>query len=854
MSHTFPEMLVATSIFRIKTGPKFRELPGSRQKAWEINSSAETKTLMTKIIRNLGWGSAVLGLALSSVVLPLFAAAQDQYQGDQHEDPPSRVARLGYMEGSVSFQPAGETDWVQAVPNRPMTTGDKLWADQNSRAELQLGSAVIRLSANTGFSFLNLDDRTVQIQLTSGALNVRVRRLDHNDVFEVDTPNLAFSIYQPGSYRVEASEDGTYSVVSLREGGGEATGNGQTYTLHAGQRGTFSGTDSLNAEVVEIGGPDQFDNWAYNRDHRYDDSRSARYLSHDVVGYEDLDDYGDWRDDSGYGHVWFPNRVDAGWAPYHEGHWDWIPPWGYTWVDDSPWGYAPFHYGRWVTVGGRWGWVAGPVAVRAVYAPALVVFIGGGVGVGFGGNVGWFPLGPREVYVPSYPVSREYVNRVNISNTTVNNTTITNVYNTTIINKTTNITNVTYVNQNVQGAVTAVPQRAFAGAQPVARAAVAVNAQQIASAPVSARVAVAPTRESVLGAKFATANRVTAPPAAVMNRQVIAKTTPPPPPVPFAKQQQALAAHPGQPLARQEVQSLRPAAAATAHPMVRQAPPGKPATPTAGHPGNQPGNQPNSARPGQPASTPSANQPASRPPNQQLPNDRPGATNPGPPNRPPTAQPNQPQPNNRPIEPNRPPQPPVRNDHPPSAQPNRPTPPPPNNRPAEPNHPPAAQPNQPPPQPNSRPAEPNRPPQPPVRSDHPPSAQPNNRSESNRPPATEPNRPPSPPANNRPNPPNNQPAARPPANRPVEPPPRNDRPPAAQPTNRPEPSRPEPNRNPPPAPARPATPPPSERPQPRTPPPAETRPAPPPQRPQPMTPEQRKQEEERKKQEKPPLV
>jgi hypothetical protein len=54
--------------------------------------------------------------------------------------------------------------------------------------------------------------------------------------------------------------------------------------------------------------------------------------------------------------------------------------------------------------------------------PALVVFIGGGLG-GFGGNVGWFPLGPREVYVPSYHVSEAYVTRVNISNTTVTNVT-----------------------------------------------------------------------------------------------------------------------------------------------------------------------------------------------------------------------------------------------------------------------------------------------------------------------------------------------------------------------------------------------------------------------------------------------
>src|SRR5258706_2719395 len=829
------ELLAATTISGIK--------PDGIPRTSGFATHEERDTSMTKTLKKFGWWNAVLGLVLATMVLPMRVAAQDQYQ--QQDDPPSRVARIGYMEGSVSFQPAGEADWVQAVPNRPMTTGDKIWADRDSRAELQLGSAVIRLGANSGFSFLNLDDRTAQIQLTSGTLNVRVRRLDRNDVFEIDTPNLAFSIYQPGSYRVEASEDGTYTVVSPREGEGEATGNGQTYTIHAGQRVTFSGTDSLNADVLEISGADQFDNWSYNREHRYDNSRSAQYLSHDVVGYEDLDDYGDWRDDSNYGHVWFPNRVEAGWAPYHQGHWEWIAPWGYTWVDDASWGYAPFHYGRWVTVGGRWGWVAGPVEVRPVYAPALVVFIGGGggggvgIGVGIGGGVGWFPLGPREVYVPSYHVSREYVNQVNVSNTTVNTTTVTNVYNTTIVNNNTTITNVNYANRNVQGAVTVVPQRAFATAQPVAKAAVAVNARQIAAAPVTARVAVAPTRESVLGAKAATANHVTAPPQAVMNRPVIAKTTPPPPPVPFAKQQQALAAHPGQPLAKHEVQTLRPAAtAAAAQPMVKVAPPGKPATPTMGRPanqpgnqpGSQPGNQPNAGRPGQPAPNPPANQPGNRPGNQPTPNERPGAANPAQPNRPPSGQPNQPsQPNNRP-EANRPP----------AAQPNnRPETNQPNNRP-ETNRPPAAQ-------PNNRP-EPNQPKNPPE-PNRPPAAQPNNRPEANQPnnrPET--NRPPATPPDNRPNPQNNRPEPpRPQTNRP-EPPARNTPKPEAQPNNRPE-----QNRN---QPAPPSRPQPPERQQQqqqqRTPPPAATRPAPPPQRP--LTPEEKKREEERKKreQEKPP--
>jgi hypothetical protein len=764
---------------------------------------------MKKLAKNLPRILALFAMALMSTALLEKAVAQDQSDQD---DPPSRVARLGYIQGSVSFQPAGESEWVEAAPNRPLTTGDQLWADKDSRAELSLGAAVIYLNSNTGVSFLNLDDHTAQIQLSSGSISVRVRHLDRDDVFEVDTPNQAFSIFQPGQYRIEASDDGSYSVVSIRDGQGESTGNGQTYTLRAGQRATFEGTDTLNAQVQDIDAPDDFDNWSGGRERRYENSRSARYVSHDVVGYEDLDDNGDWSPDPGNGNVWYPH-VAAGWAPYREGHWAWIDPWGWTWVDDEPWGYAPFHYGRWLSIRGRWGWVPGPPEVRPVYAPALVVFVGGGGG--FSGNMGWFPLAPREVYVPSYPVSRGYVNRVNVSNTTVNNTTVTNVYNTTIVNKTTTINNVTYVNRNVSGAVTAVPQRAFSSGQPVARSAVAVNARDIASAPINARATVAPTSNSVLGVHAGTANRVAAPPAAVANRAVVAKAKAPPPPVPFAARQQALAAHPGQPIARQEMARIQPARATAAapRPAVKQAPPGKPATPTIAKPGSQPGNRP-------------GNPPAA--------NERPGAN---------PAQPNRPAPNNQPAPNNRPAEPPARNDRPPAVQPNnRPTPNPtqPNNRPAEPNRaqpspsqpapnnrPPAAQPNN---RPAPNPAQPNRPAEPPARNDHPPVAQPNNRPAPN---PAQPNRPAEPPARNDRPPaaqPNNRPAPNPAQpNRPAEPPARNDRPPAAQPNNRPEPNRPEAS--------------------PRTPPP-QAHPAQPQQRPQ--TPDEKKKSDEKKKQEERP--
>ncbi|HET7258076.1 MAG TPA: DUF6600 domain-containing protein, partial [Candidatus Acidoferrum sp.] len=440
------------------------------------------------------WTSLLAALLAVAFLAPQRAAADD-------DDPPGRVARLAYANGNVSFNPAGTDDWVNAVVNRPMTTGDKLWADEGSRAELHLGFAVIRLSDHTGFSFLNLTDQITQLRLTEGTLYIRVRHLGDDETFEVDTPNLAFSILRSGRYRINVNEGGDATIVDVRDGQGEVTGGGSAYTIHAGEEGMFNGTDQLDADVEGIPGDrDDFDRWCNERDLREDHSASARYVSDDVVGYEDLDEYGGWRQVPEYGTVWFPHTVVVGWAPYRYGHWVWISPWGWTWVDDAPWGFAPFHYGRWVVVGGVWGWV--PVAprpvvavayVRPVYAPALVAWVGGahwGVGVAVGGGpaagVAWFPLGPRDVYCPSYHVSERYVTNVNVSNTTIiNRTQVTNVYNNVYVNKTVNVTNVTYQNQHVNGAVTATSHETFTSARPVGRNMVRVDAREVASAPVA---------------------------------------------------------------------------------------------------------------------------------------------------------------------------------------------------------------------------------------------------------------------------------------------------------------------------------------------------------------------------------
>jgi uncharacterized protein DUF6600 len=518
------------------------------------------------------------------------ATALLAFNGWASADPPSRVARLGYATGAVSFSPAGEADWVQATVNRPLGPGDRLWSDARARAEVQIGGAMVRMNAGTSVSVLNLDDRITQLQLTEGTLNVRVRRLEPNEVFEVDTPNLAFVLRQPGEFRVEVEPDGIATTIVVRKGQGEAYGENASYVIDARQPYRFAGNDLREYRYVDTPRPDEFDRWASDRDRAYDNSGSARYVSQDVIGYQDLDANGSWRNDADYGNVWVPNRVAAGWAPYRDGHWAWVDPWGWTWVDDAPWGFAVSHYGRWANMRGTWGWVPGPLRTRAYYAPALVVFVGGDnfqltISSGNVGGVAWFPLAPREVYRPPYQVSRGYFENVNQSNTVINNTVINNVYNNV------NVTNIVNVNRQVPGAVVAVPTAAFVQAQQVSRAAVQVSQQTIVSRPVVAAPPVAPTEKSVHGA----AGQGGKPPARVFERPVVARTAPPAAHVGFAAQQQQLAAKPGTPLDDTARKDLKPAATAPA-PVVKVVTPTQGAPRVVAAPPPKPSAEPNDAR------------------------------------------------------------------------------------------------------------------------------------------------------------------------------------------------------------------------------------------------------------------
>jgi hypothetical protein len=333
-------------------------------------------------------------------------------------DPPARVALLSAREGSVVFAPQGDDEWVELRQNRPLTPGDRLWSDRGSRAELQLGSATLHVDSETHLGVSDLDERVAHFMLQQGTVNARVRELLQGENFEIGTPNIALRALQPGDYRIDVDAETQRTRVVVHSGLAAIYGDGgRSIQMGAGQQATFAGRSLAQVDSQPFR-QDAFGAWAAERNRLEDQSIAARYLPRGVVGYSQLDPYGTWAQDPTYGTVWYPHILVQNWAPYRYGHWEWIAPWGWTWIDDAPWGFAPFHYGRWAMVGSRWCWVPGPLAARPVYAPALVVFLGGGglqfsASIGSGPAVGWYPLAPGEAWWPVYRASPRYVSYAN---------------------------------------------------------------------------------------------------------------------------------------------------------------------------------------------------------------------------------------------------------------------------------------------------------------------------------------------------------------------------------------------------------------------------------------------------------
>ncbi|WP_332670565.1 DUF6600 domain-containing protein [Aromatoleum sp.] len=332
-------------------------------------------------------------------------------------DPPSRVGRLSLLDGDVSMRREDSRRWEDASLNWPLTAGDEIATGADGLAEIRIGSTALRLGNRTAVDILRLDDERIRVRLDEGSVAVRVRSAEPAAAIEVETRHGAVIPVGPGQFRVDHDE-ATVSLTSYR-GDLNFRSDDSDIIVTEGRRAHVYIADGTSVRWDDPA-DDDFAEWVLARDERDDALGAPRHVSPEMTGAEDLHEYGDWRTSDEYGEIWYPRDVPSGWAPYRSGRWVSVAPWGWTWVDDAPWGFAPFHYGRWVLLGHRWAWVPGRYVARPVYAPALVVWLGlPGVVVSSGpAHVGWFPLAPREIYLPSYRYTPSYVRRINITHVT----------------------------------------------------------------------------------------------------------------------------------------------------------------------------------------------------------------------------------------------------------------------------------------------------------------------------------------------------------------------------------------------------------------------------------------------------
>ncbi|HET7451329.1 MAG TPA: DUF6600 domain-containing protein [Thermoanaerobaculia bacterium] len=473
-------------------------------------------------------GRIGLGMALAA----LLALAPHPMRGQDYPDQggiQQAVARISYIDGNdASYSRGDDSDnWQAAVPNVPLTLGDRVYTGDASRMELEVhGGALVRLAPRTDLTVLNLTDDVKQLSLAAGTASFRVRRMKNDEVFEVDSPNAAVTFDTPGNYRLDVDDQGN-SRVLVRSGHVTVSAEGGEIPVSSGNEISLQGFDNPSYDVVRLGGTDEWDRWVGFRDSKFRRVNSYQYVNADIVGGEDLDQYGRWQDVPGYGQCWTPSSVAAGWVPYRDGQWIWQDPWGWTWVGAEPWGWAPYHYGRWFVYGSQWYWAPAPPTVAVAYAPAVVGFVGGGPGwsatvaVGGGGYVGWFPLAPHDPFVPWWGGAPHAA---------------------------VNVTNATYVNKTY---VTVVNQNTFVSGGFVARNTVRDPQviRQVTSAPVArGPIPVVPTAASLRVASAA-ARPAPRPPAFVAQRAVVTRVAPPPAPAPFQAKARVIEQNRGAPVA-----------------------------------------------------------------------------------------------------------------------------------------------------------------------------------------------------------------------------------------------------------------------------------------------------------------
>lgn len=333
--------------------------------------------------------------------------------------PPARVGRVSLISGKVEFRGPGDAQWSPASVNDPVAVGVAIRTDPKARAEIRVGADTIDIDGGSEISVAKLSEPVAEIALKEGRIDLDLRWFDPGENIQVDIPRGGVWLLRPGRYDVDAGGADRPVRIAAFTGDARFAGSGADITIAAGDRVVLSAAGAADP-TIEPASADDFAEWCGAR--AVDDSGLAApyFVSREMTGYAALDGAGSWRAGGKSGEVWVPKVRSEDWGPYRNGHWRWLSPWGWTWVDDQAWGFATSHYGRWLFADGKWSWAPGKLTAQPVWAPAVVAFLGTpGVGLSYadgpGPAIAWFPLAPGEIYWPSYTADLDYIRAVNRS-------------------------------------------------------------------------------------------------------------------------------------------------------------------------------------------------------------------------------------------------------------------------------------------------------------------------------------------------------------------------------------------------------------------------------------------------------
>lgn len=341
-------------------------------------------------------------LALAAYIIILLTSGSAQ---GSDIDPPSRVARIRSVEGVTTIHDGGTSTATSVTRNWPIASGDEIRTHEASHAEVDFGDVLLALDASSELTIEELKPDITRLAITRGTADITASDGRH-ETFDLRLTNASIQISAPGEYRLEVRANGDARMIVRRGAAQIRTGHvvfeqDSDEEVAIAHEGTFA--------IAPAPAVDEPARGRAGSAPKIDGTQTAKHVTPGLVGYKDLDPFGVWRWNPAYGMMWEPVRVARDWAPYRFGRWIWKAPWGWTWVDDAPWGFAPFHYGRWAYFDARWLWVPGPRQVPATYAPALVRWERAKQG-----SVDWYPLAPGEEYVPPYPASDLYKRSVNL--------------------------------------------------------------------------------------------------------------------------------------------------------------------------------------------------------------------------------------------------------------------------------------------------------------------------------------------------------------------------------------------------------------------------------------------------------